>query len=82
MKKKLVKLSVSAALALGLSVAFFSNRSSELIFGDVEALTASECISTSGKNPGHCEEQIDGRGDFCAKKSFLESANCKTDRED
>lgn len=80
MRKKLIKLSVSAALALGLSVAFFSNRSSELIFGDVEALTGSECLSSPDDNPGHCERQVNGNGVYCMERSFLQSKNCYDDR--
>lgn len=80
MKKTLFIVAGTLILSVGVSIlnSMNSNSSFDIFTSNVDALTDEEsiCTSSSGKNKGHCEALLDGSGDVCVVKSWLERGNC------
>lgn len=66
---------------VAVSAGIFAYNNSErafkyLVSSDVEALTMTECISSSAGNNGKCEAALNGSGDVCVDRYWWEAKDC------
>ena len=80
MKTKLFCILGTTLASIAISVVALSNNSNEtnysLLRTNIDVLAASECLSSSDKNKGVCEAEVNGTGDVCVKSSWDQFNNC------
>ena len=76
MKTKTILLSCGVLISAFACLVFFKTITSEKNVENavIEALAATECLTSPGDNTGRCRESANGTGNLCIKASLLK--NC------